>query len=187
MDVIDLIAGGPGGRKLTDPHWAKTPKGKFHRLLFIDPVTQGLSGVGGVFVAWHGGLRPRWLYVGKSGNLAHDLDTLLDNEDIMAYDKRGGVFVTWALIRPEYQDGVLRYLIGAMKPEIEGPKPAKKGDPIPVLLPGHGTDGKEPVPDWVKANYREFHAGVDAPNEEKLRAWMTYLRGVPKFAGKFNT
>jgi len=142
MDVIDLIVGGPQGRKPTDPHWAKTPNGKFHRLLFLDPVVQGLGGVAGVFVAWHAGLHPRWLYVAASKDLGSDIDTLLDNEEVMAFDNRGGVFVTWALIRPKYQGGVVRYLIDVMKPEIEGPRPPKS-DPIPVLLPGHGSGDKE--------------------------------------------
>ncbi len=121
----------------TNPHWAKTPAGKFHRLLFTDPQKLGLSAQSGIIVLWHGGLRPRWIFVDKSKDIASDLDRYLDDDEIMSYDNRGGVFASWAMVRPEYQDGVLKYLLESMSPLIDHPKPpGKKVEALPVLSPG---------------------------------------------------
>jgi hypothetical protein len=121
----------------TNPHWAKTPAGKFYRLLFIKPEKLGLEQQSGIVVAWHGGLKPKWIYVDKSSNIARDLDTFTEDDDIMSYDLRGGVFVSWALIRPEYQDGVLKYLLETMTPLIEPQKlPGEKVESLAVLAPG---------------------------------------------------
>ncbi len=121
----------------TNPHWAKTRGGSFHRLLFTDVEKLGLSGQSGIIVLWHGGLKPKWIYIDKSKNIAQDLDSYLDDDNIMDFDNRGGVFATWALIRPEFRDGVLKYLLDSMKPLIDHPKPPKKKvEALPVLSPG---------------------------------------------------
>jgi len=121
----------------TNPHWTKSPGGKFHRLLFTDPEKLGISGVSGIYVLWHGGLKPKWIFVDKSNDLGRDLDAALDNQDVMAYDGRGGIFASWALIRPEYQDGVLKFLLETMTPLIDHPNPPKKKvEALPVLAPG---------------------------------------------------
>ncbi len=121
----------------TNPHWAVTAAGEFHRLIFTDPEKLGLVGSSGIIVLWRGGLVPKWLYVDKSNDLGRDLDDYPDNDEIMEYDNRGGVYVSWALIRPEYQDGVLKYLLQSMTPLIDHPKPPKQDVvALPVLAPG---------------------------------------------------
>ena len=121
----------------TNPHWSRTPTGKFHRMLLVDPQKLGLNGVSGIVVVWHGGIKPEWVYVDKSSDIAQSIDHFLDNDDIMAYDKRGGNYVAWALIRPEYQDGVLKYLLESMQPLVDHPRPpGKKVEPLPVFAPG---------------------------------------------------
>jgi len=123
----------------TNPHWAKTAGGKFHRLLLADPEKLGLSKVSGIVVIWHGGIKPEWIYVDKSRDLARDLDTYVDDDEIMEYESRGGVFVSWAMVRPEYQDGVLKYLLQSMDPIIPHPSPPKKNvEELPVMSPGEG-------------------------------------------------
>lgn len=125
----------------TNPHWALTAAGKFHRLLIIDTEKLGLGGASGIYVLWHGGIRPKWIYVDKSTDLSRDLDIAVDNDEIMEYDNRGGVFVSWALVRPEFQDGVLKYLLDTMEPLIDHPKPPSKNvEELPVLAPGDATD-----------------------------------------------
>lgn len=57
----------------------------------------------------------------------------------------------------------------------------------PAGTRNNGHDGKEPIPDWVKANYKEFHAGVDAPNDDALRRWMGHLKTTTKYRDKFTT
>jgi len=135
MGVLDFFGDG-GGVDATNPHWAKTAQGSYNRLAFLEPEHLGLSGTGGVYVIWHAGIRSEWVYVGKSNNLARALDTIMDNEDVMYYDSQGGLFVTWALVREEYHDGVLRFLIDSMKPLVRTPRPpSNKVKPLPVLLP----------------------------------------------------
>ncbi len=125
------------GDNRTDPKWARSRKGNFHRLVYLRPDNEGLTGLGGIYVVWHGGLKPEWITVGKSANLGRDLESLLDNEDIEYYEKRGGVFVTWSQIRNEFQDGALRYLIDVLDLLVPPSRPpAKKAKPIPIFPPG---------------------------------------------------
>ena len=103
----------------------------------MDPDAEGLGGVSGVFVLWHGGVQPEWVYVGRSSSLARTLYDLGDRSDICDYDGRGGLFVTWAMIRDEYHSGVVRYLTDQLQPVIENPDaPGSKVAAIAVKLPG---------------------------------------------------
>ncbi len=119
-----------------DPHWARDAKGRFHRFTDLDPEEEGVKGVSGVFVIWHGGLRPEWLLVAKSGNLAFDFHKLAHDKDLMSFEARGGLFVTWALIKGDLQDGVVRFLSDILDPVLENPEFSSRNVPaIPVVLP----------------------------------------------------
>jgi len=125
------------GENRTDPKWARSRKGNFHRLIYLRPGNEGLAGVSGVYVVWHGGLKPEWITVGKSNDLNGALESLLDNDDIEYYEKRGGVFVTWSQIKNEYQDGVLRHLIDTLDLLVPpAGTPGRNTKPIPVFPPG---------------------------------------------------
>jgi hypothetical protein len=120
-----------------DPKWGRTAGGQFHRLSFLEPDKEGLEGLSGVFVVWHAGVRPQWIAVDKSRDLAATFAAVADDADVRQYEVHGGVYVSWALIREAHQDGVLRFLIATMKPLIETANPpADKVAPIPVILPG---------------------------------------------------
>lgn len=120
-----------------DVAWAKSPKNRFYNFLNLDAEEKGLTKVSGVYVVWHGGLRPEWLYVGQSDNLAATFEALRDNNDIMEYDRHGHLFVTWSEIKPEFQPGVVQYLIDVLNPLIENPlAPDEDEPPIPVFPPG---------------------------------------------------
>ncbi len=125
---------------LYDPHWVRTRGDHYHRLLLMDPARAGLEGLSGVYVVWHSGLRPRWIFVGKSPDLAATLLKLANDEEIKEYEVHGGIFVTWAPIRDEHQDGVLHFLHTIMKPLIANPE-APRADvvPIPVYAPKAAT------------------------------------------------
>jgi len=125
-----------------DPQWVKSSTGHFHRLVHLDPEKEGLSGVSGVFVIWHGGVNPQWIYIGKSNNLAKKFHDLGENEEIMDYEVHGGLFVSWSLIRGEFQDGVLSYLKQSLEPKMENTS-ISIGDgvePVPVIAPGGKLD-----------------------------------------------
>jgi hypothetical protein len=112
-----------------DPGWVKSPEGRFHRFIVLDAEKAGLTGIGSIYAIWHGGLRPEWVSIGKSEDLA-------GNEDIRNYNVCGGLFISWALIRQDYRDGVLRFLNDSMKPLVPGPDiPGENVTPIPVIGP----------------------------------------------------
>lgn len=135
----------PGGAPI-DPKWARSPSGSFHPLLKLDPDEAGLRGIGGVFVVWHGGIRPQWVYVGESPSLGRAIDAVADDPEITQYQTNGGLFVSWALVREEWRRGVVLYLTRALKPLIDNPRaPKEESDltkPIPVLVPGGKAPGK---------------------------------------------
>ena len=129
-----------------DPNWARTPKGRFHNLITFDPAAAGLSGMSGVFVVWHGGVKPHWVYVDRSDNLAGAIDAILDNEEVLSFHRRGGLFVTWSSINKGYQDGVVRYLHHTMKPKVENSGVNDTVKPVAVKVPGAKDDETEAAP-----------------------------------------
>lgn len=120
-----------------DPKWSRTASGHFRRFTNMDPEAEGLSGKGGVFVILHGGLRPSWVYAAASADLARALHDVADDDDVMAYEVNGGLFVTWAFIRDEFQGGVAKYLNETMDPQVENPAATLADDePVAVYFPG---------------------------------------------------
>lgn len=136
-----------------DPGWVRSPGGRFHRFIVLDAEKEGLSGIGGIYAIWHGGVRPEWVYIGKSNDLAATFQELAGNGDIRNYNVRGGLFVSWALIREEFRNGVLYFLNDSMKPLVPNPDiPGKGVTPIPVIGPLTeykeivGSAEKDPAP-----------------------------------------
>ena len=123
------------------PKWVRSKTGNFHRFINIDPEELGLSGVSGVYVIWHSGVMPKWVYVGKSNDLAKTFHQLGEDENILGYEVNGGLFVSWAMIRGEYQDGVACYLKEAIKPIVDNPAlSCKDVTHVPVIPPGAKPD-----------------------------------------------
>ena len=123
--------------KPIDPNWARSEKGKFFRFINLRPQDLGLEGQTGVFILWHGGVRPTWVFVGTSRNLARDLQWCAENEEIMHFERFGGLFATWAFIKKEFQAGAARYLTQVARPAVANPlAPTTAVDPIPIMLPG---------------------------------------------------
>lgn len=126
-----------------DPNWVRSKTGRFHRFCSLDPEEEGLEGVSGIYVIWHGGVRPGWVYMGKSDDLSATFHELGKNDEIMNYDSSGGLNVAWSLVRGRYQDGVLRYLIDILHPTVENPQsPSDKVTPVPVYPPGYAAEEK---------------------------------------------
>lgn len=119
-----------------DPAWARTAKQRFFRFVHLDPHAHGLAGVGGLFVLWTAGTRPRWVYAGATDDLARALGALSVDDDLMAYEARGGLYVTWSFIKPQYRDGALAHLATTLRPAVVVPKPRADAIPVPILPPG---------------------------------------------------
>ena len=117
-----------------DPGWARTEKGGFHRLEDLDPEDLGLMGQGGVFIIWHGGVRPAFVYAGAATDLARALHDIAANPDLRAHEIRGGLFVTWSLTHAPYRAGAVAYLQDLLMPVMVNPA-AAGAEPVPVLPP----------------------------------------------------
>lgn len=120
-----------------DPVWARDSRGRFHRFLPLDPEEAGLIDRGGVFVIWHAGIQPEWVYVGQSKNLAETLHMIGENKDVLSFEVNGGLFVTWSFVRKEFRHGVVRYLEETLSPIVptqdEWPPDTR---PVAVFAPG---------------------------------------------------
>ena len=141
MALFGLLGGTP--KRITtpvDPQWVKNKSGGFHQLMKLDTAEAGLSGVGGVYVIWHGGVKPGWVYIGETDDLSLALDDAADNPDINQYEINGKLSVTWSRIRKEMRPGVVLYLTKGLKPRIDNPDAPKEETnrilAVPVKLPG---------------------------------------------------
>jgi hypothetical protein len=95
-----------------------------------------LNGRGGVYLIWHLGVRPQWLCVGQSADLAKSFATLAKAPDIVLFRANGGVFAAWSFMDPERRPGVVRYLSELLKPSLQGSAMAPANvTPIPIALP----------------------------------------------------
>ncbi len=122
--------------KPVDPVWAHTSEGGFFSFLDIDPEELGLSGVGGVYMIWHAGIHPEWVFAGHSNDLAAALHGAGGNRDITDYEKNGGLFVTWAPVSEPYRPGVVKYIEHTFRTLIANPGSySDKIYPVPVIAP----------------------------------------------------
>ncbi len=135
--VKPIVSDGP-----MDPNWATSARGHFHRLIRLDPEAEGLSRLGGVYVIWHAGVRPEWVFVGHSEDLADAFHHVGRNRDIMGSEINGGLYVSWCLIREEYRDGVVRHLHDTLKPLVDNVAVAGTDvPPVPVIAPRRESAG----------------------------------------------
>ncbi|MBN2751083.1 MAG: hypothetical protein JXQ84_00090 [Rhodospirillaceae bacterium] len=118
-----------------DIPWEKNDKGRFWKLLTVRPESLALSGRGGVAVFFHRGVKPGWVYVCATNDLGDVLEKAQDDMDITAYEGRGGVYVVWSFVKPEFRDGVALHLRQTLKPKI-----------LDSDLDGHRTYSQDPVP-----------------------------------------
>jgi len=92
------------------------------------PLFQHLEGV---YIIWHGGERPRTVYVGQ-GNIAERLSAHRSDRQILGYSSLG-LFVTWARVDSAARDGIERYLADQLQPIVGAAHPDTT--PIPATLP----------------------------------------------------
>ncbi|MEK7244499.1 MAG: hypothetical protein AAB223_00585, partial [Pseudomonadota bacterium] len=117
-------------------NWVRNKNGNFPKFVTLSVERAGIAG-GGIFVLWHSGTKPRWVMIGASDDLNKDIGKLLNDEELLEYNVHGGLFISWAPVRPEYHTGVIKYLRESMKPLIDRDPPSPEGvDPIPVTAPG---------------------------------------------------
>ncbi|MDD9876112.1 MAG: hypothetical protein OXR84_01585 [Magnetovibrio sp.] len=121
-----------------DPKWVHGEGGRFPKFFDLDPEAAGLFSKSAVFAIWHTGVQPGWVFIGRSDNLAETFFELGEDDEVLAYQNRGSMFVSWCYIRDEFQDGAVAYLTAALKPKVDNPR-AKTEDEVefvPVYPPG---------------------------------------------------
>lgn len=119
-----------------DPGWVTGPDGGFFQFLSLDPEERGLSTVGGVYLIWHGGVRPEWVFAGHAKDLAAAFHSAGNNSEITYYEHNGGLFVAWAAVKEPYRPGVVKYLELNFKTVVSNAGAySDKTRPVPVLPP----------------------------------------------------
>lgn len=119
--------------------WSKDERGRFHRLLHLRNLPADLAGRGGVAAFFHRGARPGWVFVCATDDLAALIHDAKDDTEFLEFEGSGGVYVTWALVKPNFRAGVVAHLRKLLKPKILAS--ALDGDadyavtPIPVHPP----------------------------------------------------
>jgi hypothetical protein len=102
--------------------------GRWCDLLRVD--LRPVQGVGGVYVIQAGGVV---VYVGQATDLAARLTQHRVDRRVLAYQRYGPLYVTWAKVPALYRNGVEAYLINALQPALVQRAPTAR--PIAVNLP----------------------------------------------------
>src|SRR5271157_3319933 len=83
--------------------------------------TLNLDSVGdtaGVYIIWHSGNPGRVVRVGQGSPIKGRLSAHRSDKEILAYNKSGTLFVTWAAVPWNQRDGVERFLGDYWKPLV---------------------------------------------------------------------
>ncbi|WP_135081229.1 hypothetical protein [Terasakiella sp. SH-1] len=142
MGLFDFFGGGKkkkGSSELLEVKWSKNAQGKFRRLPFVELAKENVSGVSAIYVIWHGGVKPGWVYVGLADDLAMDITDAKQSADIMEYDMRGGVFITWQTFQKDMAPGVFAFLTDVLQPEVRNPEADmyRSQEHVRILPPGY--------------------------------------------------
>jgi len=86
----------------------------------------------GVYVIWHAGSTPATVYV-NNGFIRDCLRADRLDANIQGFASLG-LFVTWASVSPQWQNGVALYLINSLKPKLTRTKPRP---PAPAIQVNH--------------------------------------------------
>lgn len=132
----DGDAAAPVFTEPVDPGWLRNPQGGFFSFLDLDPEELQLNDVAGVYLIWHRGVRPEWVYVGHTKDMASAFHSAGENSEITFYEKNGGLQVAWAPVLEEYRAGVVKYITENFKPLVENTEGyTDKTQSVPVIAP----------------------------------------------------
>lgn len=91
-------------------------------LEMADDDLKPLVGKSGVFMLWHRGVRPQWIFTGFGPDLAAAFTLLRSDSDIRAYHLNEGVYAAWAFTSLEDCPGIVSHLrIQAQPAIVSGP------------------------------------------------------------------
>ncbi len=75
----------------------------------------------GVYIIWHGGNKPRAVYVGQ-GDIKERIAEHRRKQEIQKYEHLG-LYVTWAIVLQEHRNGVEAYLADIWPPKVSDNHP----------------------------------------------------------------
>lgn len=87
----------------------------------------------GVYIIWHEGNPGKVVRVGQGAPVGNRLSAHRNDDEILAYAKKGTLRVTWAAVPATQRDGVERYLADRFHPLVGDAFPDV--DPIEVNSP----------------------------------------------------
>ena len=111
--------------------WGRCARGNWCPLNTVD-LKNSAFGSGGVYIIWHGGTKPRVVYVGQAKKFRDRLSDHRDDGRIQRYAPYG-LYVTWAVVQATSRDGVENYLARTYEPLVGERRPTAA--PIKVNLP----------------------------------------------------
>jgi len=112
-------------------NWNKCQGEVWCKLNSVSLSHQHFDNMEGVYIIWHGGPKPATVYVGR-GVIRERLTEHRKNSQIQQFEPLG-LFVTWARVAPEQQDGVEAFLAQRLKPSVTESSP--NVTPIDINLP----------------------------------------------------
>lgn len=111
--------------------WIKCEGNQWCNFLNVNLAHSHFTGLGGVYIIWHGGQTPWTVYVGQ-GLIAERLTAHRQEKEILQYSPHG-LFVTWAKVNSPDRDGVELFLSEKLQPRVGHRYPLVS--PISINLP----------------------------------------------------
>jgi len=112
--------------------WIRSVDGGWCSLEHLDLLS--IRTTTGVYVIWHAGRPSRVVHVGQ-GNIARRLALHRADPEIIQYNRKGRLFVTWAAVSSDAdRSGIARFLADRYRPLVaDAPRVVV---PVAVNLPG---------------------------------------------------
>lgn len=111
-------------------NWIKSTEARWLPLLTFN--IEAMSNWSGVYTIWHMEPNSRYVRIGQ-GNIRDRLSEHRKDPDVLAYESKG-LYVTWALVPANQQNGVEAFLASKLNPLVGERFPDVPH--IPVNLPG---------------------------------------------------
>lgn len=93
----------------------------YPRLIDFDAAAMDLIAVSGMAIVWHLGIRPQWLRVIASCDLAASVAAAKVAPAILGFQPNGGLYVAWARAPVPRATGLAAHLVAIVRPMFVGP------------------------------------------------------------------
>jgi len=116
--VFKRFAGALASARVKGETMAWRPAGGIYpRLLHFD--FHALTGVAGLYLLWHLGVRPQWLRAGYSTDLGAAVRLLAATPPLVDFAPHDGPFLSWSYCHAEGAPGLVNFLTEHLKPALQ--------------------------------------------------------------------